>query len=224
MMKKNLMTIKILVPAIFLIAGTNFAFAKQSIKELTSKETNQSILKEIPKSTTAAPQAPKGELNRHSLAIGIGQTFLFGEFKQRGEDSITADFYYTYSASYSFDMFTNFHYSKHSFGNSYVTLPGLVAGIKARMFNFDSFSPYLLGGLGFYRPKVKRPIDGELVTSKSKLTFGFNFGGGVDLRLNEHYSVGLLAHYHNPFDVRQTVGTDIEGSYFKLMMMGSYTF
>lgn len=224
-MIKNSLTIKILVPAILMIAGTNFAFAKQSIQELTSKESNQNILKEIPKSSSApVKSAPKGELNRHTVALGIGQTFLFGEFKERGEDSITADIYYNYSASYSFDMFSNFHYSKHTFGSSYVTLPGLVAGIKARMFNFDSFSPYLLGGLGFYRPKVKRPVDGEMVTSKAKLTFGFNFGAGVDLKLNEHYSVGLVAHYHNPFDVRQETGTDIEGSYFKLLMLAAYTF
>ncbi len=224
-MKRNSMTAKILVPMIIYFIGTNLVFAKQSLKELTSPNSNKDILKEIPKSnSTPAPSAPSSELNRHSVGLGIGQTFLFGEFKDSGEDSITADLFYTYSASYSFDMFANLHYSKHSFGKSYVQLPGLVAGIKAKMFQFDSFSPYILGGLGFYRPKIKRPIDGEMVTSDAKITFGYNFGAGADLRLNEHYAVGLLAQLHNPFDVHQEVGTDIEGAYFKLMLTGTYTF
>lgn len=223
-MKRNSVSVKILVPTIFLVMGTNSLFAKQSLQELTTSDSNKEILKEIPKSATPAKTtAPAGELNRHSLSLGIGQTFLFGEFKNSGDDSITGDLYYGYSASYSFDMYANLHYSKHSFGKSYVQLPGLVAGIKGKMFQFDAFSPYFLGGLGFYRPKVKRPVDGEMLTSDSKITFGYNLGAGVDLKLNDHYGVGLLAHLHNPFDVKQEVGTDVEGAYFKLMLIGTYT-
>ncbi len=215
---------KILVVAILLIAMTNFAFAKKSIKELTSAKISKQLENEIPKSKSAPISIPKGELKRHTLGIGLGQTFLFGEFKDRGEDKITADLYYTFSASHSFDMFANFHYSKHDYRSNYVTIPGLTAGIKARLFQFDAFAPYVLGGMGFYRPKMKRSVDGEMQTTEAKITFGVNFGAGADLRLDDHFSVGVIGHYHNPFDVSQDQGTDVEGSYFKLMMMGYYTF
>ncbi|MCK5883257.1 MAG: outer membrane beta-barrel protein [Bacteriovoracaceae bacterium] len=215
---------KILVMAISLIAMTSFAFAKKSIKELTSSKISKQLEKEIPKSNNPSTPSPKGELKRHTLGIGLGQTSLFGEFKDRGEDQITADLYYTFSASHSFDMFANLHYSKHDYRSNYVTIPGLTTGIKARLFQFDAFSPYVLGGMGFYRPKMKRTVEGKIQTTEAKITFGLNAGAGADLRLDEHFSVGVIAHYHNPFDVSQDEGTDLEGSYFKLLMLGYYTF
>ena len=39
--------------------------------------------------------------------LGLGQTFLTGDFGKNGEDSITVDLYYKYKASYSFDLIVN---------------------------------------------------------------------------------------------------------------------
>ncbi|EQC44412.1 hypothetical protein [Bacteriovorax sp. DB6_IX] len=93
------------------------------------------------------------KLKVHSLGVGIGQTFLQGDFKDHGEDKITADLFYNYSASHSFDFLANFHYSTHEYRKKKVTATGLALGIKAKMFNFDNFSPFATGGLGFYSPK-----------------------------------------------------------------------
>ena len=74
-------------------------------------------------------------------------------------------------------------------------------------------------------PSVKRPsANGDIVETRTQLVFGVNLGAGVELRLNNEVTVGVIAHYHDPFDVRQDTGTKLEASYMKLLMTASYTF
>jgi hypothetical protein len=193
---------------------------KASAQTTTSEPAKQASKKSLP----IASPVGLGEINKHSVGFGLGQTFLAGDFDRDGTDSITLDAFYDYSASHSFDMYANLHYSKHDFQNREVILPGLALGIKGKFVQFDSFSPYVQGGLGFYRPKVKRIVDNALVESEGKVTFGLNLGAGVELRLNENFKFGILASLHNPFDIKQDLGTDIEGSYSKLLLTGFYTF
>ena len=206
----------ILVPVVTFIAGTSFVLAKPSIQGLTSNKKSKEVSRQIPRSG--------GDLKKHSLGIGIGQTFLKSDFEDNGDDKITWDLFYDYSASYSFDFIANFHSSSHTYKTRKVTITGLDFGIKAKLFQVDAFSPIVLGGLGFYQPSMRRIVDGELVASDKKVTFGYHFGAGGELKLNENVKVGLLGHFHNPFDVRQDIGSEIEGSYFKLMLLGFYIF
>lgn len=170
----------------------------------------------------AKKEASQREVQKHALGIGLGQTFLLGNFDKKGDDKITLDFIYTYTASYSFDLLINLHSSSHAYNGKEVDLLGLAMGIKARYFEFDAFSPYVLGGLGFYQPRVTQ----NGVQSESKTTFGINFGAGLDLRLNDEFVVGLMGQFHNPFKVDQEDPTisDVRGSYFKLMMTLLYQF
>lgn len=213
------------------------AKAQRSIQDLTSAKTSNAINDQIPNGeqdkiaqvpsnpSTIYPNAKvTSDLNKHSVGFGIGQTFLMGDFADLADDSITLDAFYSYSASYSFDMLVNGHYSSHKFDNKRVTIPGLTIGIKGKLYNFDSFAPFVTGGFGFYQPSVRREVDGALVDSKKKITFGYQFGAGVDLKLNSNFTIGALAHVHNPFDVKQEVGPDVEGSYFKILITGMYTF
>ena len=177
-----------------------------------------------PNKEEAVSASVDGVINKHSLGIGVGETFLAGDFRDHGDKKITADLYYTYSASYSFDFLANFHFSEHEFLEESVTIPGLVVGIKSRLYQFDSFSPYVLGGMGFYRPFATREVKNKRIQSERKLTFGYHLGGGVDLRLNKKIVVGLIGHYHNPFDVKQENGPELEGAYFKLLITTMYTF
>ena len=101
-----------------------------------------------------------------------------------------------------------------------VVLQGASVGIKGKLFQYDAFHPFLLGGFGFYGPRV---TSGS-VASKSKVVFGTHFGAGGELRLNRKFTLGLLAHYHNPFDVRQEFGPEAEGSYLKLLITTFYRF
>lgn len=217
MLSKHINSFKLLV-LVTAFAGANVSLAaKKSIKDVTSKKSAEKVSAQM-------PSALPGAVNVHSLGVGMGQTFLNGDFSENGSDKITFDLYYTYSASYSFDMVANFHYTNHKFRNKEVTLPGLAVAIKTKLYQYDAFAPYALGGLGFYRPKVVRVLDNSLIESQGKLAFGMNLGAGVDLKLNPRFTMGILAHYHNPFDIKQELGPEVEGSYFKLLLMGLYTF
>ena len=179
---------------------------------------------DTPKKRSISSSIDESPLGSHSVGVGLGQTFLTGDFGENGEDSITVDLYYKYKASYSFDLIVNGHYSSHSLSEKESQLFSLNAGIKAKLYNFDSFNPYVLGGLGFYLPAVTRIISDSLKESESKLSFGTHIGLGGELELNEKVSVGVLAHYHNPFDVKQGEDPEIEGSYYKLLFTTLYSF
>jgi opacity protein-like surface antigen len=207
-----------LMPAIFMIAGISFAQA-QSIKALTSKDAVEEA-----KNAPAAPRIDSSVVNKHSVGLGIGQTFLLGDFEDNGEDKITGDILYNYSASHSFDLLVDLHSSKHKYQGRYVRLSGISFGIKAKFYNFDNFSPFVIGGLGFYSPKVKRVLNGVLVESESKTVLGTNLGVGIELRLNRHVAMGVTLQLHNPFDVKQDIGPEVEGNYSKLLIYGLYTF
>lgn len=161
------------------------------------------------------------QLRQHGLGLGIGQTFLFGNYGKYGQDKITADVLYSYAASHSFDLLVDAHLSTHKDNSEEIKLMGLVGSFKGRMFEYDNFSPYFLAGLGFYAPQADR--DGTGKTAR-KLTFGTNFGGGMDLRLNESYVIGVMAQMHWPFKVQQDEGSDLKGYYMKLLLTGMYLF
>jgi hypothetical protein len=163
-------------------------------------------------------------VQHHGLGLGIGQTFLFGDYSDHGDDKITMDLLYSYAASYSFDLLIDAHMSEHESQNEKMKVAGLTSSIKARLVEYDNFSPYVLGGLGFYSPRAKRNIGNKTEWTDQKLTFGLNFGGGVDLRLNDHYVVGILGQMHWPFTVQQDEGSDLKGYYFKLLITGMYLF
>ncbi len=217
--KRNLKMI--LVPIITFIIGINFCFGASAIQKLTSKNKAKTVTQD---STSAKAFQIPGSLQKHSIGFGLGQTFIRGQLKNDGENKITWDLLYNYSASYSFDLLANFHHSKHKFKNRYVQLTGLTMGIKGKFYHFDAFSPFAIGGLGFYSPRVKRSVEGQVMKSESEIVFGNHFGMGVDLKLNDKFTVGIIGQYHNPFDIQQELGPEVEGSYFKLLITTLYTF
>lgn len=160
-------------------------------------------------------------LRQHGLGLGIGQTFLFGNYGKYGEDKITADLLYSYAASHSFDLLVNAHMSTHKDNSEEMKIMGLTGSIKGRVVEYDNFSPFYLAGLGFYAPQADRDGSGK---STQKVTFGLNFGGGMDLRLNDNYVVGFMAQMHWPFKVQQDEGSDLKGYYMKLLLTGMYLF
>jgi len=205
---------KMLMPVIFLVTGISIS-AKSTIQKLTSKE-------------TAAKTAPKIEnssnIRKHSIGIGLGQTFLGGQFAKTGQDKITWDLFYNYSASYSFDLLVNAHHSKQSFGSTYTQVTSLNMGIKSKFHQIDNFSPFAVAGLGFYAPKTKRLVGTQYLESKTNLVFGYNLGLGGDLKLNDKITMGVYGVYHNPFDVKQEIGPSVVGRYYKLLITAFYTF
>lgn len=218
------------------------AFSQQKKKKSTNVEVISPSVKEVeaPSSDELPPPSvvndplPLNKKNEqkssptssssgsHNLGIGLGQTFLFGGFGDHGEDKITIpDLYYAYNASYSFDMLLNYHYSKHAYENKSVELPGFNIAIKAKVFQFDAFSPFVAAGLGFYRPVWS---EGNW-TSKGKTTFGTTLAAGSDLKLNDSFTVGIIFHHHNPFDVKQENDHKrVSGTYVKMLITLMYSF
>jgi len=226
MLRINLSFVKkfFITPA--LVAGVSFsAIAEEKVKPniqvLTSEKSAEKVQDKIP--ANQEPRIPN-EIQKHSLGIGLGQTFLRSDLGDNGNDKITADIYYNYAASYSFDFMANFHWSKHEFLNRNATIKGLALAIKGKGYQYDAFSPYAFGGFGFYLPAATRIVGGSPLETRDQLVFGVNAGVGVELRLNSQAVIGVIAHYHDPFDLRQEVGSDLEGSYLKLLITAMYTF
>lgn len=218
MFKKDIKISKIL--PVILFTGIFVSTHANTIKELTSKKASDKVESQVSSIVASA----NNSLHPHSIGVGLGQTFLMGDFGKIGDDKISPDLYYNYVASHSFDFLANFHFSSHELGKQKVSLMGIAFNIKAKLFNFDNFSPFLTGGLGFYSPKLRRNLADEMKDSERKTTFGYNFGAGLDLDLNERVRVGLIALVHNPFDVVQDKQPDVEGAYSKLQLTAFYKF
>ena len=225
-MLKKILNIVILTPV--LLAGVSFSAhaeskqIKPNIHLLTNEKAAKKVSEDIPEETTS--RIP-GELNKHSLGIGFGQTFLRSSLAENGNDKITAELYYNYSASYSFDFMANLHWNTHTYKDREAVTRGLALAIKGKGFQLDAFSPFVFGGFGFYYPSVTRHITAtELATTRSQIVFGVNAGAGVELRLNSKVVVGAILHYHDPFDVRQEVGPTLQASYLKILLTALYTF
>lgn len=230
--------LKIVLITPVLMAGVSFSplalseekQIKPNIHHLTSDKVAEkvnngdSVESALPSSGPATHERIPGEIHKHSLGVGLGQTFLRSDLGDNGNDKITADLYYNYSASHSFDFVANAHYSGHTYLNRESTARGVALAIKGKGFQFDAFSPFALGGLGFYIPSATRMQNGVLTESRKQLVFGVNVGGGVELRLNNEVTIGVIAHYHDPFDVRQDTGPVLEASYMKLLLLALYTF
>lgn len=235
MSQTNFRTLMATIVAISFLASS-LSFAQGTPRTIQTPDTNKELVDEKPsapkseETTSAEKPAPSSSgttaaaprrLQQHGIGLGLGQTFLFGNYGKHGDDKITVDLLYSYAASYSFDLLVDAHLSKHKDNSESMQLMGLTGSIKGRMFEYDNFSPFFLGGLGFYAPKAER--NGQPDTTR-KLTFGLNFGGGVDLRLNEEFVIGVMAQMHWPFKVQQDKGSDLKGYYMKLLLTGMYLF
>jgi opacity protein-like surface antigen len=202
-----------------LMALMAMSFIIYSPKTLAD-DIKSSVKKEVKEAASTVIRSAEREIHKHAIGFGLGQTFMLGQFEKYGDNKITVDMLYSYTASYSFDLLVNAHSSHHTYRDKEVWVRGLSMSIKARSYEFDAFSPYLLGGLGFYRPQIAN----DEKQSESKNTFGFNFGAGADLRLNHKVIAGVMAQYHKPFEVKQDEMADLTGSYFKLLLTMMYLF
>jgi opacity protein-like surface antigen len=210
-MKFNSKSTKYLIRAIVFMAWVIPAFSQSKIEKLTTGEGP----KDLPGSRT------EDFLKIHSLGLALGNTWLHGDFSKYGDNGLGWDLYYNYSASHIFDLLVNFHYNHHSNskGGS-ETLRGIVPSAKVKVYQFDSFTPYGLLGLGFYGPTVKNPD----YSSNFRVVLGVTLGLGLDLRLNRNWMVGAIFQVHDPFSVPENHGPKLDGSYNKLLLLGFYSF
>lgn len=194
---------------------SNNLLAEENEKEATTKAPEKSEKPQVP-----APVANNSNpaFLSHGLGLGLGQTLLFGDFADYGDDELALDLFYQYRASYTFDFLANLHTNTYKKDDNQKTdLTGVTFNIKGRLFDFDAFAPYLTGGLGMYWPRVTRSNAGTLVESEKHAVLGINAGLGADLQLNPNFSFGFATFYHQPFNVKQDSQAGINGSYLRLM-------
>jgi len=219
----NKMIRPLLLPFFLSIFSAIVSFA-QTTNEKDGIEINDAPDQDIPRKSKNTNSTSKSE-KKNAIGLGFGQTILLGDYRDHGDNKLGLDLFYQYQASYSFSLLTNFHATTHKQDDGQkMDLKGLVLDIKGTLFDFDSFTPYILGGLGLYWPKAKRIEGNQLIDSKEKMVFGINTGIGGDLRLNEELSFGLLGIYNYPFKSNQSNQASLKGSYAKLMFLFYYHF
>ncbi len=203
---------------VLLLGFSSSIFAKPSVKGLTSKDSAKKVIQQLPSTGFGS------SLKKHSYGIGIGQMFLRGGFADHGSNQMTIDLYYNYSVSYTFDLLTNMHYNElDKKGESLIT-KGLTTAVKFKLYQIDEFAPFVMAGLGIYAPTEERLVDGDLTKTEAEPVMGWNAGAGADLRLNNKVMIGMLVHYHDPFDIEQDVGSNVKGAYTKLLVTLLYSF
>lgn len=191
------------------------------VKKTTKKSTNKEIPKEVEASEENGIDSP---FLKHAFALGFGQSYLFGDFSDLGEDKVVMEFFYLYRASYTFQFQLNVHSHEFNLNNQSIRLSSTNAAIKAKLYDFDAFAPYILGGLGLYWPTAKRMINNQLRTTDSSTSMGINLGTGMDLYLNKKIAAGFLIHYHYPFREKFDNQPSLEGHYMKLLITFTYSF
>jgi opacity protein-like surface antigen len=163
---------------------------------------------------SVTPFAP----DSNNLALDIGQNFLIGSDFQ---DAIGLQATYTYGVSPLFAFATSMGYSSHSEGK-YSKL-AILAGPRLNLSSYDSITPYVNAGLGFYRASRSVNQDNNL----SGTLFGLHFGGGADLQLTKETFFGASLTFHQLFGTQQdtSIGpVDVASNYADFMAHIGYTF
>jgi hypothetical protein len=120
----------------------------------------------------------------------------------------------SYAPSDVFDLDLNFVYAPHSNGaNKANSFYGTIA-LKGGM-TYDQLLPFITAGVGVYRNSVTRAG-----LSNSAASFGFNFGGGMDVDLGKWFRMGLLARYHSVLGKDAAGGRGVDDMWDVLLRVG----
>jgi hypothetical protein len=166
------------------------------------------------------------------MAIDVGQVFLMGDLGNRYDDSIGGQIHYTYGVSDLFGFDVSAGYSGHSAGDFSMTT--LLAGLRTNLSWYDKVIPYLVFGLGFYRPSftqrtlIAGPGTDATATTLAPVLFGVHLGPGVDLELSKQLYFGAALTFHDVFGStrNQTTGIqqDVGGTYASFLLHVGTTF
>ena len=144
----------------------------------------------------------------HNLALDLGQIFLMGDLTQFS-DSIGVQVHYDYGVSEVFSFDSSLGYSEHSSGK--YSMASLLTGMRLNLGWYDRFTPYMIFGLGFYRPQYRNSSQSSAraeleqgINPSSTLTailFGLHLGPGVNLQLTQNLFFGASLALHYMFGV-----------------------
>jgi hypothetical protein len=160
----------------------------------------------------------------------MGQVFLMGDLSSRYSDSIGARLHYTYGVSDIFGFDSSIGYSDHS--DSKLSMITALTGLRVNLAWYDKVVPYVIGGLGFYRPNFQIPTGPNgsdlTTTSVSPLLFGIHLGPGVDLELTRNLFFGASLTFHDVFGSNKAMvegkPIDVGGTYTSFLLHAGVTF
>ncbi len=159
----------------------------------------------------------------HSAGITVGQVWPSGDFGKDVEGAVAPGLFYEYAASDVFSVYAEALRSNHS--SDSLKLWNYAAGIKSVLIYIDKLAPYAFVGMGLYHVDRNLPATNETAT---KTLFGFNFGLGADLDLNDRVFVGMDFQFHNVFtgsvDLPGAGHTTVSGRWSGLFMRAGYRF
>jgi hypothetical protein len=160
-----------------------------------------------------------------NLAIDVGQVFLMGDLSDNYNDSIGGRLHYTYGVSDIFGFDSSFGYSSHSDGKMSMTT--LLTGLRTNLAWYDKVVPYVVFGLGFYKPSMDYVVDGRL-TSVSPVVFGLHLGPGVHLEVTDQLFFGASLTFHDIFGTNKLLSdgrvVDIGGTYTSFFLHAGVSF
>ena len=170
--------------------------------------------------TNVSPFAPTS----NNLALDVGQVFLMGDLGQYS-DSIGSQLHYTYGVSDLFGFDSSLGYSEHS--DCKFSMLSLLTGLRMNLSWYDKVVPYLVFGMGFYRPSYQQTTDG-IISSVSPVLFGVHVGPGVDLELTKSLFFGASLTFHDAFGSTRTTASgkliEVGGTFSSFLVHAGVTF
>ena len=124
-----------------------------------------------------------------------------GDLATNYADSIGSRLHYTYGVSEMFGFDSSLGYSSHS--DSRFSMTTALTGLRMNLSWYDKVVPYVVFGLGFYRPSYEITTTGGSVTSVSPIVFGVHLGPGVHLELTKQLFFGAALTFHDMFGTTQ---------------------
>lgn len=161
----------------------------------------------------------------NNVALDVGQVFLMGDLGEAYTDSIGGRIHYTYGVSDIFGFDSSFGYSSHSEGKMSMTT--LLTGLRTNLAWYDKVVPYMVFGLGFYKPSMDYVVNGQL-TSVSPVVFGLHLGPGVHLEVTQNMFFGASLTFHDIFGTNKLLAdgrvVDIGGTYTSFFLHAGFSF
>ena len=165
------------------------------------------------------------EPGSNNVALDVGQVFLMGNLADQYEDNIGWQIHYTYGVSDVFGFDTSFGYSSHKDGE--FSMASLLAGLRTNLSWIDRVIPYVVFGLGFYRPDYVVRDSGNDV-SITPILFGLHLGPGVDLQVSQNLFFGTSLVFHDIFGTKRTLESgkteEIGGTFTSFLLHAGFTF
>lgn len=164
----------------------------------------------------------------NNFAVDVGQVFLMGDLGANYSDNIGAQLHYTYGVSDLFGFDASFGYSEHSDGK--FSMATLLGGLRTNLAWYDKVVPYVVFGLGFYRPSYQQTLGSganTTISTVSPVLFGVHLGPGVDLEITRQIFFGAAITFHDVFGTTKPSPTgpiSVGGTFTSFLLHAGFTF